>query len=338
MREQLSDAIDNYLRFRRSQDYAENTVRSDQQVLKRFLSVNGNVWMHVIGERHVERHFEEVSRTRKNATLRNDHGVLDRFFKWARHTRRMPMDANPMFGRRQPKSIQRERNRVHVTQFPRLLDAAERRSPRDRILIALLLYTLMRDSEVTDLRLRDIDLEGGWITARIKKSRLEDRMPICEELDFELRKWLTTYTEHVGVLEPSYFLTPARDVRPIHDGRGRISGHHQGFKPLKRIATAGRIVVPVLDDIGFPVLGADGKPCGEGAHTIRRSGARALFDDLSMHHDYASRVVQSMLHHASVKETERYLGITADRRSRDEIIRHKRMYAASDENVVRLAR
>src|SRR5687768_7385208 len=145
MKELLSDGIESYLRFRSSQDYSKATLRADQQVLRRFLAVTGNVWCHAIEERHVNRHFEEASKTRGAASLRNDHGVLVRFFKWARHTGRMPVEADPMFGRRQPRAAQRERNRVPVHDFPRLLDAAEARDPRDRALVAVLLYTLMRD-------------------------------------------------------------------------------------------------------------------------------------------------------------------------------------------------
>lgn len=339
MKQLLSDSIDDYLRFRRSQDYSKATVAQDTQILKRFLATVGNVWMHVIDEKHVNRHFEAANKTRKSSSLTNDHGVLNRFFLWARKTGRMPVDSDPMFGRRQPRATVRERNRIAVHEFGRLLDEAGARDPRDRALVAVLLYTLQRDSEVVDLRIRDLDLPGGWLTTRIPKSRLEDKMPVCEELDQEMRRWLTYYTEQVGVLDPGYYLIPSRGVRPVHDGRGRITKHDSFYRPTKQIRQTGRIVTPILERIGFPVTDADGKPCGEGSHTIRRSGARALFDQLVTDgYDHSLRVVQSMLHHKNQQQTEHYIGVTADRRSRDEIIRHKRMYAASDENVVRLAR
>ena len=179
MKALLSDAIEDYLRFRHSQDYSKGTIRMDQQVLKRFLAVNGNIWCHAINDKSVGRHFEDASRTKQSTSLANDHGVLGRFFKWARHTGRMAVDNDPMFGRRQPRAVKKERNRLSVTEFPRLLDAAGERESRDRALLSILLYTLMRDSELTSLHVRDLDLAGGWISAKIHKSRLEDRMPIC---------------------------------------------------------------------------------------------------------------------------------------------------------------
>ena len=339
MKELLSDAIDDYLRHRKSQDYSKGTLNCDRQVLKRFLSITGNVWCHSITERHVERHFDVASLKRQASSLKNDHSVLIGFFRWARHTRRMPVDSDPMFGRRQPKRTERERNRVPVTDFPRLLDAAGERDPRDRALIAVLLYTLMRDSEVRDLRVRDLKLSEGRLAARIWKTKQEDLMPVSSELDEEMRNWLVHYEEVVGRLEPHHYLIPARGVHPVWGENGRITHHNSLYRPEKNIRESGRIVSPILERIGFPITDADGKPCGEGAHTIRRSGARALFDGLvDTGYDHSLRVVQSMLHHKSMQMTERYLGITADRRSRDDLIRGQRMYATEAGNVLQMAR
>lgn len=337
MREELSPAIEAYMRHRTSQNYSKGTLKVDRQVLTKFLAVTGNIYCHQITHRHVERHFEEVSKTRQAASLKNDHGVLVRFFKWARHTGRMPVESDPMFGRRQPKAVKRERNRLHVTRFNELLEAAEERDPRDRALCALLLYTLGRDSEVTDLRIRDLDLSAGWLKVRIHKTGQEDTLPVSSELDAEMRRWLTHYAKIARGLEPWHYLVPARGVFPIKDDRGRILKHESTYRPDKKIGGAGRIVNPILEKIGFPVVDENGKPCGEGSHTIRRSGARAFFDALvEGGYDHALRVTQSLLHHASVTMTEHYLGLSADRRSRDDIVRGKMMYSVSQENVLQL--
>lgn len=340
MKEELSPSIDNYIRFRKSQDYSPGTIKVDVQVLKKFLAVNGNIYCHVITHRHVERHFEEVTRTRQSSSLKNDHGVLVRFFKWARHTGRMPVESDPMFGRRQPKAVKRERNRIPVTQFDLLLDTAEEREPKDRALCALLLYTLARDHEVTDLRIRDLRLDTGELRIRVHKTNVEDTLPVSSELDREMRRWLTHYAATAGPLEDHHFLVPTRFVHPIRNELGRITHHLSTYRPEKRIRAAGRVVSPVLERMGFPVVKDDGSAAHEGAHTIRRSGARALFDQLSSTgYDHPLRVVQSLLHHASVTQTERYIGITADRRTRDEIIRGRELYPRSvDENVIKIVR
>jgi integrase len=251
----------------------------------------------------------------------------------------MPKDNDPMYGRRKPKRAHKERNRVHVSKFPALLDAAGARSSRDRVALALLIYTLARDGEITDLRIRDVDLDAGYIMMRVHKSRKEDRMPISAELDAELRRWLTVYSEEIGFLEPHYYLVPSRDTRGVPGEDGSfVEQRHVRFVPERRIPQLGKMVNPALEDIGFPTRDANGRPLWEGAHTARRSGARALFDSLSASgYDFALRVVQSMLHHSSMQTTEAYVGLSADRRSRDEIIRGKKMYDFG-EGVVQLRR
>lgn len=163
-------------------------------------------------------------------------------------------------------------------------------------------------------------------------------MPICAELDAELRLWLTRYAEQVGPLRPNHFLLPRRQsVGTVHNDAGRIVGHEMTYFPEDRVRSLGRVVRPVLEQAGFPVVDHAGRSAGEGAHTLRRSGARALFDQWANHgYDNALRMVQSMLHHSSIAQTERYIGVTADRRSRDELLRGKPMFPIDNNNVVRL--
>lgn len=330
MRALVTDAVDEFERFRRSQDIAKGTLKQQRGILTRFITVNGNVYCDKINETHVTRHMEDAAKTKQPQSMRNDHQALAVFFSWCRHTKRMPPDSNPLYGRRLPQNSQRERERVHVSKFPALIEAAGQRCSRDRALVSVILYTLLRDREVADLRVRDVDLEGGWLSARISKKKrvFEDRLPISQELDEELRLWLTHYTEQVGGLHPNYYLIPSRATRPILGPNGRIVANANAFlKPQSQFTQTAKILRPLLESVGFPVVGRDGNLSYEGAHTLRRSGARALFDRL-VHdsHDGALRVVQAQLHHASMTETERYIGITADRRTRDEIIRGQRMY------------
>lgn len=324
----LSDALAEYERSRISNHIAKSTIRNNRTTLNKFLAVTGNIWVHSIDDRHVGRFFEELAKTKQAQSMRNDHTALQGFFKWAKHKRYMSEDNDPMWGRRKPPRNHKERNRVHVSKFPALLDAAEERCERDRAGIAMLLYTLARDQEIANVQIRDVDLASGEIHMRIYKTGQEDLMPICEELDQELRQWLTYYTQQVGPLEPHYYLIPSRDTRGV---RGEDGIYHSVTQvrlcPERKVSTLGRLASPALEKIGFPIRDANGRPMGEGAHTIRRSGARALFDRLVLEgFDGALRIVQSMLHHASVTTTEQYLGLTADRYKRDTLIRGKRLY------------
>lgn len=335
--QQLSDAIDDYDRFRRSMDISPGTLKGQRSTLARLLAVNGNIWMHALNESHVTRFFEVAGKTKQGQSLRNDYTHLSGFFGWARQTGRMARDADPLYGRRRPKRVRRERNRLDVSQFPLLLDTAGERCPRDRALVALLLYTLGRDGEVADLRIRDVDINAGYIMYRVFKTHEEDRVPICAELDQELRAWLTEYTKRVGFLESSYYLLPARQVRGVKGASGVYESVEDiALRPEKKIQGLGKIVGPILESMGFPVRDENGRGLGEGAHTIRRSGARALFNRLVADgYDGALRVVQSMLHHSSSAQTEAYLGITADRRTRDDLIKGRRLYDVGS-NVIEL--
>lgn len=337
----LSDAVDDYLVLRGSQDFSRNTLANERGVLKRFLLVNGNIWTHSIAERHVTRYFEEAGKTRAPRSLQLDHTVLNQFFDWARKTKRLPLDVDPMIGRRRPKTRHKERDRLHVSKFSHLLDIAEAQDPRNRAVIAVLIYTLIRDQEAADLRIGDVDLDSGYIHVRITKSHMEDRMPICSEFDAELRRWLTIYaSESRRSLQPNDYLLPRRQSGGlVKDEGGLITGHEMFYDPSRPIARVGRVARDVLKDYGWEMHDHRGKSKMEGAHTIRRSGARALFDRLAQDgYDHSLRIVQSMLHHSSVTITEGYIGVTADRRSRDEILRGQSMYLGDTSNVVKLGK
>lgn len=337
----LSDAIDDYFALRRSTDIAGNTIANEKGVLRRLLAVNGNVWVHQITEQHVTRYFEDASKTRQPTTLQLDHTVLVQFFDWARKTKRLPLDVDPMVGRRRPKKRHKERDRIHVSRFSHLLDVAEAQDPRNRAVIAVLLYTLIRDQEAADLRIGDVDLAAGYIHVRITKSYKEDLMPICSEFDAELRRWLSTYAaETRRSLRPDDYLLPRRQSAAlIKDAGGFITGHEMFYDPSRPIARVGRVASAVLKDFGWEMRDHHGKAKMEGAHTIRRSGARALFDRLSADsYDHSLRIVQSMLHHASISQTEHYIGVTVDRRSRDELLKGRPMYRDTMDNMVEMSR
>lgn len=335
MQQTLSEAIDDYCRWRAAMSVGKQTIRNEKSILNRFLAVNGNIQCRSLDDRHVTRHFEEATKTRSTASLRLDHTVLSALFEWMRQTRRIPSDRDPLFGRKPAKAIRKERDRIHESAFPRLLTLAGERDPQVRALLAVLLYTLLRDQDVADLRIRDVDLEGGYLRCRIKKTRQEDRLPICAELDTELRAWLTHYTTEVGPLEPHYYLVPRRNVTPVRaTSGGRYDSVTTRLAPDLPFSRGGRIIRPVLEAAGFPVTDVNGESTREGSHTVRRSGARALFDRLVADgYDGALRVVQAMLHHSSIEQTERYIGITADRRTRDELLRGKQMYRQPPEGA-----
>lgn len=329
----LSEVVEEFIRHRRTTDLARTTLRDSESTLRQFVEVVGGIDIADVGIPHVALFFDAGSETRQSQSQRNDYSRLSVFFDYARARGYMAATQNPLFGRRRPKRIKKERNRVHVGKFSALLDAAGARSDRDRAAVAMLLFTLARDGEVGTVRIRDINLDTGKIRMMIHKTHQEDSVPICAELDRELRRWLSIYAATCGELQPHWYLLPARTTRPVREAGKIVAAETCGYLPTKRMGPLGKAAKAALDRIGFPV--SDGER--EGAHTIRRSGARALADQLaSIGHDAAIRVVQSMLHHATMAQTEEYVGLTPERKTRDELILGRELYDLS--NVTALPR
>lgn len=313
----LSEVIAEYSRHRQSMDLARTTLRDTDSTMRRFLGAVGDVDISAVGVPHVDLFFEAGSETRQSQSQRNDYSRLAMFFDFCRASGYMPPASDPLHGRRRPRRVKRERNRLHVSKFPALLDAAEARDPRDRAAVAMLLYLLARDGEIGTVRLRDVDLELGRVRVEVHKTGQEDSMPICAELDRELRRWHSVYAATCGELQPHWYLLPARVTRPIREAGVIVGAETCGYVPSGRMGPLGKAARAALAGVDFPVN--DGER--EGAHTIRRSGARALYERLAgVGHDGAIRVVQSMLHHATMAQTEEYVGLTLERKTRDDLI------------------
>ena len=142
------------------------------------------------------------------------------------------------------------------------------------------------------------------------------------------------------------FLVP-RIRRPAlaNDGRGPGGGYSVERKkgntlPYTKCSRPHRYVQRTLVKFGIPIRDEEGKSLHEGVHTLRRSGARALFDELVDRggYDGVLRLVAAMLHHKSTQMTERYLGLDVDTKKRNDLLRGERMFAEPDKsNVVELA-
>lgn len=212
-----------------------------------------------------------------------------------------------------------------------MLDHAQ--NPRDRAYLAVAVNTALRASEITSLRVTDIDLGSRVLHATIHKTREEDVMPITSDLDVELRPWLASYESSLGrTLRPTDHLFPARKGSVYswvtdEQGEKSLGRTLPQWKPERPMTHTERVVQHALAAMGLPTL-------YEGTHTIRRAVARATFDHArdEVGYDAALRDVMSLLHHRSQLTTERYLGISADRLRRDERMRGKPFMSAMAAN------
>jgi len=333
----LEEAIQDYDYFRLSDGIAANTRKNDQYTLRLFLKHVGDIQLASIKERHMTEYLAERGRTLEASTLKLEMTRLRSFFKWARNTRRMPRDLDPLAGRRGPRPIKRERRRIHVSQFPTLLDMAGERCGRDRMLVALGLYSLLRDQEMLTLRIRDVNLDSGEFFTRIHKSRLEDSLGISPALDLELRRWFKDYQSICGPLQPDWFLLPTRKTHITKESH--VLGHKPvDYIPERALTKSHYVVQPLLEDFGIPLRRDNGSSAREGAHTLRRSGARALYDLwVEKGNVDALNMVRVTLHHADVKDTQHYIGLGEDRKTRNDLL-HEVRYPFEADNVARMER
>lgn len=325
----LSDAMGEYRQHMLARNLSANTVKNNLQPIGKGLALWGDILCSSVSPRHIDRLFqhEDWSPSTRNLYL----GQVRLFFAWCRRHGYVPKDYDPTDGWRNVRVPKVERMRIPVEDFPSLLDSASH--PRDRMVCALGVYTFMRGSEIQTLRIRDYDKSKHTLHIYRHKTREEDTLPVCEELAREFDVWLRWYAQdRNSVLNPDWYLVPAKGPNPtIYDPFTRrlvqVPGV-SGVKPECVITHPYRAVQRTMAALGYSVM-------GEGEHTLRRSGARALFDELrTQGYDGALMRVSSMLGHRDTRVTERYIGLGLERTQRNEMLAGKPMFPSRAEGVV----
>jgi len=314
----LLEARRDYITWRKSQGYKPATIKNDEIVIRRLAEVVG--WespMTSINGGHMQQLLDARHTSPTTCNMRRAH--LSMLFKYSRSMGFVPPDFDPLLNTRKRPVPEVERKRVDRESIRDLIEGAD--SPRERILLAVGLNLCLRISEVSDLRIRDIDLNARRVSVRVFKTGVVDNMPMTQELEKELRRYITWYTLQVGELKPDYYLIPSTWQEK------KLMPH----KPMSRPADA---IKRNLQRIGWDDVR------GEGGHTLRRTGARWILMSLeSEGEERAMRVVQQLLHHKTLSQTEHYLGITVDKEHRDRVLTGTRWYTAEDdENVINLRR
>lgn len=329
----LHEAISAFQDWRRSRGIAAGTLKRDRATLISLeRSAGPRLKVSSLTTAHIDAFFLERSALAPQ-TQNLDLSTL-RVFCTFLETRGFHRKAtNLLVDYRPLKYAPEARRRVPVGEFPALLDSATH--PRDRMVIALGLYLFLRASEIRLIRVQDVSLATDEVSVRVPKTRDSDIMPISAELARELRSWLTYYSSKMGQLAPDWFLVPTFSNRSFHrDAAGRIIAPLEpDLEPARPVSIPERVVQKVLTNHGWPTTHK------EGVHTLRRSGARALYDELAATdgHSNALETVSAMLHHKIMATTQVYLGLTESRRKRDRIIAGRPMFPSlSDPSVTPL--
>lgn len=316
----LHQGIEEYLAHLKVRGLEPRSIKTHRQPLNRALETWGNIYINRIQSHHIDMLFGEgdwAARTR-NLYL----GNLRQFFAFCRRQRWVDRDFEPSDGWRNVKVPKDEMPRIGVEDFLPLLQAAT--EPRDRAVVALGLFTFCRGSEIQTMRIRDLDFQDHTVNIYRHKTKEPDTLPMVDELSTEMTQWLNFYRQQQGRLEPDWFLVPAKGPLPMswdHSlGKLQPTGQPALLRPTSAMTHPYRAVQRPLRAIGMAERGS-------GAHVLRRSGARSLFDRLRHEgYDGALMRVSSMLGHSSTKITEHYLSLGIERTQRNELLAGKPMF------------
>lgn len=279
--------------------------------------------------------------------------ALRGFLAWCVRMRYLtPAAAAIVLDGRKPKAVSPQpKHYIPVTQFRDLLDCAGETHPVERAVIALALFTLCRQSEIAGIKLGDVDLGERQLAVWRKKLKRATQVTISPDLYRELIRWLNWYATATGCAGVHELTTRHRDWQLIPHftyTRGRASNGQY-------VSEDGAVITPdqpprllqfvvkrALTGLGAKTRsGVSVDHLGEGIHTIRRSGARALLDHLEANvgADRALLMVRAMLDHDDTRMTLRYVGRDIDKHRLDAYLRSNSMYgdlhtASDDASVI----
>lgn len=209
----LSEASERYVDHCRARRLADSTIQSRTSGLARMKDVIGDLMLDSISGEHVDRVFNAYQ---WEPTTRNKRiGEYKGFFAWARGCRFMSQQANPMLGWRQKTAPIKRRIRIPFAEWSRLFNACQH--PQERIVIATGLYLFLRASEQQALRVGCVDFQSKTIDVWRPKIQTWQTLPIPEELEPELRSWLTYLSERYELRDEHHLICSRnKDLSLIH--------------------------------------------------------------------------------------------------------------------------
>lgn len=337
----IADAVAPFLDYTLGRGLAPGTVKRHGTAISRFARVCQQVkgpqaTMGQVDHQCVASFFSDLGggQGHRNNALDS----LKRFLSWAEnwgYLRPGFTAAKLLEGYKTRQAERQPKYYLDAAEFPAALEAAGGRNPRDRAVIAIALNTLARQSEIAALRLCDLDLGHLDIRMYRKKRKRWTTTGVTPELHEEMETWLKVYAQKMGYLAPATMIREHPDWLLVP----AIWAWNGGYRlnPDKPLGAMERVAKRVLTDLG--VQGTrDGKSVshlGEGMHTIRRSGARAMLKNLSegLGHQRALVQVSVMLDHEDTKLTLRYIGMDQEKDELNDWLRGNSMYGNAPDPV-----
>lgn len=172
--------------FKRSREgrIVSTTADTDNYRIERFLKDGKIHRLNQINEHNVKTHLDQrikdgLSHLTANHTIR----IIKTFLNWA--VRVNKLSKNPIAHMDRYKVDQKEPRFLKPEEVKDLLEKAK--SLRSYLVIALAVYTGMRQGEIMRLNWKDVDLENNMITVMLSKPGKFRKIPIHKDLGFILK-------------------------------------------------------------------------------------------------------------------------------------------------------
>lgn len=278
---------------------AKNTLssyRSDLKLFANWLAENHGSLL-TVDEAAVSRylaHLHVQDKPPKPATQRRLYSALRRFYRWLLDERRIAAD--PLLNIQRPTRIERFPKTLSEIQVEELLAAPDIATPiglRDRALLELLYATGLRVSELTGLKLFELNLQDGVVRALGKGSK-ERLVPLGEVAV----QWLQRYLQEGRLL-----LLKGRNCNEVFvTARGSGMTRQMAWTLIKRYAVKAGIQRERISP-----------------HVLRHAFATHL-----LNHGADLRVVQLLLGHADISTTQVYTHVARERLKQLHAVHHPR--------------
>lgn len=320
----LGAAVEAFAVARRQAHIAETTIAQEQRVLSQFVRATGqHTWMRQVGLDDFRRFFygdgdyTGISDRVTGTTFNGYRMRVVAFEEWARqegHITEIPKRSRDGSYCALISTAPGEENdyrRLTEEEYFGLLDRAGAYDPRDRAMMATGMIVASRGSEVSRMQLGHVSPDLSELQVLITKSKNVHKkwrtVSLAPALRDELAVWLdfyagacrTTVTELLK--HEDYHLFPNRHVATTFGAEFSIT-----YRPTQPVARPYEVVQMHLHRMGItdPRLGF---------HTLRRSGARLLYEHLKkMGFKDPLRLVQVHLNHKDRDTTLRYIGLAPD--------------------------
>lgn len=202
-------------------------------------------------------------------------------------------------GTKKARALRNDVYYLTPTEVEELREYVPKPSIRNELIIQLLFQTGIRCSELTDIRLGDIDRNARTVRIRSKKTYLNRKVGYRKSLDFLLSRWLDGGLRDAEAAAPqSEYLFPTKkseQVTPRHVNR-----------IVRNAAENADLQEMMYTDIG------GNERAKITAHTLRHSFAMASINPDVGGGKMDIRNLQAALGHAKLETTEKYLRVTEE--------------------------